>query len=251
MPCSNWRAIRSARCRRPISPSASACRAITSPRCWARCRPPGLVRGGRGAAGGYRFTGNRRRITLMDIVALFEPAPGSRAEGAGRGHRHRRRAAARAARDRRDRRGDLASISLDRATGTMLKPIQRIDERHARRSRHERASDWLLRKLSLSMVFAFGALAALIDTSHDARSLVAAALPDVASVLGNGPGRISRQIWASRCSLLTTRWAWRVQPDCLGQRIDVRGCDVGIRFGADRADAQPARRSELDPAHWS
>ena len=43
----------------------------------------GLVQGGRGAAGGYRFTGNRRRITLMDIVALFEPAPGSRAKEAG------------------------------------------------------------------------------------------------------------------------------------------------------------------------
>ncbi len=43
----------------------------------------GLVRGGRGAAGGYRFTGNRRRTTLMDIVALFEPAPGSRAKAAG------------------------------------------------------------------------------------------------------------------------------------------------------------------------
>ena len=38
----------------------------------------GLVRGGRGASGGYRFTGNRRRTTLMDVVALFEPAPGSR-----------------------------------------------------------------------------------------------------------------------------------------------------------------------------
>jgi len=37
----------------------------------------GLVRGGRGASGGYRFTGNRKRTTLMDIVALFEPAPGS------------------------------------------------------------------------------------------------------------------------------------------------------------------------------
>ncbi|MBM3646319.1 MAG: Rrf2 family transcriptional regulator [Alphaproteobacteria bacterium] len=43
----------------------------------------GLVRGGRGAAGGYRFTGNRRRVTLMDIVALFEPAPGQRAEEPG------------------------------------------------------------------------------------------------------------------------------------------------------------------------
>ncbi len=43
----------------------------------------GLVRGGRGAAGGYRFTGNRRRTTLMDIVALFEPAPGNRAKEPG------------------------------------------------------------------------------------------------------------------------------------------------------------------------
>ena len=43
----------------------------------------GLVRGGRGAAGGYRFTGNRRRTTLMDVVALFEPVPGNRAKEPG------------------------------------------------------------------------------------------------------------------------------------------------------------------------
>ena len=43
----------------------------------------GLVQGGRGASGGYRFTGNRRRITLMDIVALFEPGPGRRAKEPG------------------------------------------------------------------------------------------------------------------------------------------------------------------------
>lgn len=43
----------------------------------------GLVRGGRGASGGYRFTGNRKRTTLMDIVALFEPAPGQRAKEPG------------------------------------------------------------------------------------------------------------------------------------------------------------------------
>jgi len=43
----------------------------------------GLVRGGRGATGGYRFTGNRRRTTLMDVVALFEPAPGRRAKEPG------------------------------------------------------------------------------------------------------------------------------------------------------------------------
>ncbi len=38
----------------------------------------GFVQAERGASGGYRFTGNRRRVTLMDIVALFEPAPGRR-----------------------------------------------------------------------------------------------------------------------------------------------------------------------------
>jgi Rrf2 family protein len=43
----------------------------------------GLVRGGRGASGGYRFIGNRKRTTLMDIVSLFEPAPGRRAKEPG------------------------------------------------------------------------------------------------------------------------------------------------------------------------
>ena len=43
----------------------------------------GLVHAERGASGGYRFTGNRRRTTLMDIVALFEPAPGQRAKEPG------------------------------------------------------------------------------------------------------------------------------------------------------------------------
>jgi Rrf2 family protein len=43
----------------------------------------GLVQAERGAAGGYRFTGNRRRTTLMDIVALFEPAPGQRKKQRG------------------------------------------------------------------------------------------------------------------------------------------------------------------------
>jgi Rrf2 family protein len=43
----------------------------------------GLVEAERGAGGGYRFIGNRRRTTLMDIVALFEPAPGQRAREPG------------------------------------------------------------------------------------------------------------------------------------------------------------------------
>jgi Rrf2 family protein len=43
----------------------------------------GLAEAERGAAGGYRFAGNARRTTLMDIVALFETEPGNRAAEPG------------------------------------------------------------------------------------------------------------------------------------------------------------------------
>lgn len=33
----------------------------------------GLVRSVRGAGGGYMFTGNPRRVTLLDVIELFEP----------------------------------------------------------------------------------------------------------------------------------------------------------------------------------
>jgi Rrf2 family protein len=39
----------------------------------------GIVESVRGAGGGYRFTGNARRLTLMDVIVLFEdfePAAG-------------------------------------------------------------------------------------------------------------------------------------------------------------------------------
>jgi len=45
----------------------------------------GLVEAERGAGGGYRFCGNPRRTTLMDIVALFEEMPGDRASEPGDG----------------------------------------------------------------------------------------------------------------------------------------------------------------------
>lgn len=35
----------------------------------------GLVDAARGVGGGYRFTGNARRTTLMDIIRIFEPFP--------------------------------------------------------------------------------------------------------------------------------------------------------------------------------
>ncbi len=43
----------------------------------------GYVESVRGVGGGYRFAGNARRVTLMDIILLFEdfaPAPGERRE---------------------------------------------------------------------------------------------------------------------------------------------------------------------------
>lgn len=36
----------------------------------------GLVRSVRGAGGGYQFTGNARRTTLLDVIQLFEPVGG-------------------------------------------------------------------------------------------------------------------------------------------------------------------------------
>ncbi len=49
----------------------------------------GLVEALRGAGGGYRFRGNARRVTLLDVVQLFEPVgpggPGDRDAGAHNG----------------------------------------------------------------------------------------------------------------------------------------------------------------------
>ena len=40
----------------------------------------GVVESVRGVGGGYRFAGNLRRLTLMDIIRLFEPGLGTGAE---------------------------------------------------------------------------------------------------------------------------------------------------------------------------
>jgi Rrf2 family protein len=37
-----------------------------------RLRRAGLVSAARGAGGGYRFCGNAKRVTLLDVIALFE-----------------------------------------------------------------------------------------------------------------------------------------------------------------------------------
>ena len=38
----------------------------------ARLRRSGLVSAARGSGGGYRFAGNPKRVTLLDVIALFE-----------------------------------------------------------------------------------------------------------------------------------------------------------------------------------
>jgi Rrf2 family protein len=43
----------------------------------------GLVRSVRGAGGGYQFSGNARRLTLLDVIALFENFGSADADSAG------------------------------------------------------------------------------------------------------------------------------------------------------------------------
>src|SRR3974377_2596625 len=49
----------------------------------------GLVRSVRGAGGGYQFSGNPRRITVLDVVELFQPV-GSDRPRAGTSRNERR-----------------------------------------------------------------------------------------------------------------------------------------------------------------
>lgn len=45
----------------------------------------GLVQSARGVGGGYRFTGNARRVTLLDVIELFEDISPKRAEAGDAG----------------------------------------------------------------------------------------------------------------------------------------------------------------------
>jgi Rrf2 family protein len=44
----------------------------------------GLLESSRGVGGGYRFAGNARRVTLLDVIELFEDISARPAEGAER-----------------------------------------------------------------------------------------------------------------------------------------------------------------------
>jgi Rrf2 family protein len=44
----------------------------------------GLLRAARGVGGGYRFAGNAKRVTLLDVIGLFEQIGAARVRGARR-----------------------------------------------------------------------------------------------------------------------------------------------------------------------
>ena len=75
----------------------------------------GLVGAVRGVGGGYRFAGNARRLTLMDVIELFEDISAPRRAGP--------RAARRSAGAER---GAAAPFELEDALGVVLKEIDEI-----------------------------------------------------------------------------------------------------------------------------
>ena len=99
----------------------------------------GIVESVRGVGGGYRFTGNARRLTLMDVILMFEdfgaPSPDrreprpaySRRAGALRG----------AVRNRRNREGD---VQLDHARNDVAPDRATAERRESRKRETRRAS---------------------------------------------------------------------------------------------------------------
>ena len=82
----------------------------------------GLVRSVRGAGGGYQFSGNARRTTLLDVSRLFEATgPANARSGA-----QDRTPAARALRELLGEIDDIARATLGSVTiATMLKLVDR------------------------------------------------------------------------------------------------------------------------------
>jgi Rrf2 family nitric oxide-sensitive transcriptional repressor len=81
----------------------------------------GLVEALRGAGGGYRFRGNARRVTLLDVIRLFEDVEPNAAESRDAGAATSEGRALRVVLDEIDEtaRATLSSITL----ATMLKLV--------------------------------------------------------------------------------------------------------------------------------
>ena len=88
-----------------------------------------LVRSVRGAGGGYQFNGNIRRVTLLDIIQLFENlGPGDDDSGPGAGTNE-----SRALREVLGEIDDIARATLGSITiATMLNLIERRRPQSAR-----------------------------------------------------------------------------------------------------------------------
>ena len=93
----------------------------------------GLVRSARGAGGGYQFTGQARRTTLLDVINLFETF------GAGNGSSRdaERTAEGRALREVLGEIDDLASATLGSITLTTM--LKLVDRRRGNGGRADRA----------------------------------------------------------------------------------------------------------------
>ena len=84
----------------------------------------GLVEAVRGAGGGYRFTGNPKRVTLLDVIVLFESVDSiSAGERESGDQTNEGKALGRVLEEIEDTaKATLSSITLD----TMLKLIDRV-----------------------------------------------------------------------------------------------------------------------------
>jgi Rrf2 family protein len=82
----------------------------------------GLVEALRGVGGGYRFRANPKRVTLLDVIRLFEEVgPAAERGGAGEGETHDERALRRVL----DEIDDTARATLSSITvATMLKLVE-------------------------------------------------------------------------------------------------------------------------------
>lgn len=97
----------------------------------------GLVHAARGVGGGYRFTGNSRRVTLLDVIKLFEDISPKRTEGGDAGDTTEAGAALHAVLLEID---DFAQATFGSITiATMLKLMERSSQ--TRRPRQAAASE--------------------------------------------------------------------------------------------------------------
>jgi Rrf2 family transcriptional regulator, nitric oxide-sensitive transcriptional repressor len=85
-----------------------------------------LVRSARGVGGGYHFSGNARRTTLLDVIELFENFSGGRSDGSTAGTLNRTTGEGRALAQILQEIDDIARATLGSITiATMLKIVER------------------------------------------------------------------------------------------------------------------------------